>query len=75
MSKNLLIMGVSIFLLSMVITAMVYKSWTLGSDSDHWVPICVKGQLVYRANFGYKGMAVNALSENGNPVSCKPVQS
>ncbi|MCP4528531.1 MAG: hypothetical protein GY833_21845 [Aestuariibacter sp.] len=43
----------------------------LGSSSEDWKPVCVHGQLVYRANYSRKGMAVNALTEDGKPVSCR----
>jgi hypothetical protein len=48
----------------------MYRNATLGNSSDDWEPVCVHGQLVYRANFFAKGMAVNALNDNGSKVQC-----
>lgn len=57
-------------LVLIAIVSMWKVVWTLGSDSDDWKPVCVHGQLVYRANFAAKAMAVNALTEDGKPISC-----
>lgn len=60
-------------LVAIVAWSINYESKTadLGSTSADWKPVCVHGQLVYRANFHRKGMAVNALTEDGKPVKCK----
>ena len=49
---------------------LVVKQWNTGKASEDWESVCVKGQLVYMANFAQKAVAVNALSDDGNRVSC-----
>lgn len=69
MSKLILIATVLVVLGATAVYG--YNIMTLGSDSDDWLPICVKGQVVYRANLANKAMAVNALTEDGKPVTCE----
>lgn len=49
----------------------MYRNATLGNSNDDWEPVCVHGQLVYRANFFAKGMAVNALGDDSLKVKCE----
>ena len=69
--KNTITYVVLLLILLGIIGFIISKTWTLGSDSDDWKAVCVKGQTVYRANFAQKAMAVNALNKSGNPVPCK----
>lgn len=68
MKKALAVFAI-VFLI--VLASVINQLWTLGNDSDDWQPVCVHGQLVYRANFAQKAMAVNALDEYGKSIRCE----